>query len=146
MIDKMQKALIHFDGGCSPNPGNKYGSFAIIFDGVFQLSKHRFDLGFGTNNEAEFEALLESLKVAQAACVKASIAMSEVALSIFTDNTIVRNWLQKFDHKSKQAKLDDLRREAMRLRAVRCLDLLNPFGAWEIAWNSRDVNVELFGH
>lgn len=142
----MYKALIQFDGGCVPNPGQKYGSFAITFDGVFELSRHRFDLGYGTNNEAEFESLLEALKTCEAACFKAQIPAAQVSLSILTDNTIVRNWLQKYDHKKNKLIKNDERREAMRQRAVKCIGFLDEFHSWEIAWHSRERNVETFGH
>jgi hypothetical protein len=51
------KAEIYFDGGCLGNPGQKYGSFQVKLDGTEVLKRSRVDFGFGTNNEAEFNAL-----------------------------------------------------------------------------------------
>lgn len=137
---------VQFDGGCVPNPGQKYGSFSIVFDEVFELSRHRFDLGYGTNNEAEFESLIEALKVCEQACAKAKVSELEISLLIFTDNNVVRNWLQRFDHSKNRVLTNDDRREAMRQRAVKCIWFLDKYGAWGIAWHPRERNVEAFGH
>ena len=48
---------IYFDGGCLGNPGQKYGSFQVLFDGKQIASRSRAEFGHGTNNEAEFNAL-----------------------------------------------------------------------------------------
>jgi ribonuclease HI len=48
---------IYFDGGCLGNPGQKYGSFQVKLDGKEIVKRSRVDFGFGTNNEAEFNAL-----------------------------------------------------------------------------------------
>ena len=51
------KAEIYFDGGCLGNPGQKYGSFQVKLDDKEIIKRSRVDFGFGTNNEAEFNAL-----------------------------------------------------------------------------------------
>ena len=51
------KVEIYFDGGCLGNPGQKYGSFQIKLDGKEIIKRSRVNFGFGTNNEAEFNAL-----------------------------------------------------------------------------------------
>ena len=51
------KVEIYFDGGCLGNPGQKYGSFQVKLDGREIVKRSRVDFGFGTNNEAEFNAL-----------------------------------------------------------------------------------------
>jgi len=56
-VKTVGKAEIFFDGGCLGNPGQKYGSFQIKLDGKEILKRVRVDFGFGTNNEAEFNAL-----------------------------------------------------------------------------------------
>ena len=45
------------------NPGQKYGSFQVKLDGKEILKRSRVDFGFGTNNEAEFNALKLALDV-----------------------------------------------------------------------------------
>ncbi len=54
---------VRFDGGCLGNPGRKYGSYRIEDDWVVIAQESRFELGFGTNNEAEFESLIRALLV-----------------------------------------------------------------------------------
>ena len=54
---------IHFDGGCRPtNPGNTYGSFEVQLNHKQVFKASRIELGWGTNNEAEYRALIEALK------------------------------------------------------------------------------------
>jgi hypothetical protein len=48
---------IFFDGGCLGNPGQKYGSFQVLFDGKQVVGRNRVEFGHGTNNEAEFNSL-----------------------------------------------------------------------------------------
>jgi len=52
---------LRFDGGCKGNPGDRYGSYVIFKDGVQIAVDRRFELGHGTNNEAEWLALIAGL-------------------------------------------------------------------------------------
>jgi len=137
--------IIHFDGGCSPNPGAKYGSYSLVFDDLFQLQVNRRKFGHGTNNEAEFEALIGALELLKSSCVKASVELNQIALEIFTDSTIVFNWIRKF-HTFNPSKHPEERRMAMYERAKKCMAILMQIHSHEISWNPRDVNVEKFGH
>ncbi|MFQ5921591.1 MAG: hypothetical protein ACE5M4_02005, partial [Anaerolineales bacterium] len=51
-----------FDGGSVGNPGDSYGSFRwrLADEPLSPPSRRRF--GFGTNNQAEYKALIEGLK------------------------------------------------------------------------------------
>jgi ribonuclease HI len=138
------KSVIHFDGGCSPNPGAKYGSYSIQL-GEFYIERVRFDLGHGTNNEAEFESLLMALKELSKAAFKANVPHDTMSVSIFTDSTIVRNWLQRFE-RFNPSKCKNERRLAMSKLAAQCVEMLKYFQSFSIEWNSRDVNVQKFGH
>lgn len=51
---------IFFDGGCRPNPGRL--ETAVVARGVIY---HEPAAGFGTNNDAEWLALIHALKIAQ---------------------------------------------------------------------------------
>lgn len=139
------KAVIHFDGGCSPNPGHKYGSFSIVFDDQFAVEKKRFPLGWGTCNEAEFETLLEALGQLSQMAANAAVEHRSLELSVFTDSTIVRNWLLQYGN-FKPERCKNERRIAMGALARRCLDLLDSFQSFSVQWNSREVNVAKFGH
>ena len=50
---------LFFDGGCRPNPGRM--ETAVVARGT---THHRADLGHGTNNDAEWLALLHAVEVA----------------------------------------------------------------------------------
>lgn len=139
------KAVIHFDGGCEPNPGSKYGSFSILLDDQFNIQKTRFPLGHGTNNEAEFESLIEALNTLFASASKARVHPKEIEVDVFTDSTIVRNWINS-TKVFKPEKCKDARRVAMGKLAARCVGILSAFRSFRVTWNSREVNVEKFGH
>lgn len=51
---------IYFDGGCKPNPGKM--EVGVVFDGS---TKHHDDYGQGTNNQAEWLALIWAMGLAE---------------------------------------------------------------------------------
>jgi ribonuclease HI len=55
-----KRLKIYFDGGCQPNPGAM--ETAVVARGVSYVQR---DLGHGTNNDAEWLALIHALQVAQ---------------------------------------------------------------------------------
>ena len=59
----MSKIQIYFDGGCKPNPGMMEICINIYGDGAPQPSTV-FDLGEGTNNLAEWSALVWAAQTA----------------------------------------------------------------------------------
>lgn len=63
-FQSMSKIQIYFDGGCKPNPGNMEICIVIVGDGAPQ-PKTVFDLGHGTNNIAEWSALLWAASTAK---------------------------------------------------------------------------------
>src|SRR5229473_116291 len=81
---------LYFDGGCSPNPGGKYGSFEVVFQSRSVLLQ-RLHLGYGTNNEAEFETLEAALIALLGFLDGNDLAAGDYAIEIFTDSTIVRD-------------------------------------------------------
>ena len=70
-----------FDGGCRPNPGAMEA--AIVVRGQVH---HRPSLGQGTNNEAEWMALLEALEIARAMGVRDVEALGDSALVVAQAN------------------------------------------------------------
>lgn len=139
------KAVIRFDGGCSPNPGSKYGSYSISLDDAFEIRRHRFDLGFGTNNEAEFESLINAIEELCSATHKANVPPDGIQVHILTDSTIVRNWLQRFEG-FNPSKCKNERRLAMAALAGRCVTELKRFHSFKVEWQGRENNVAAFGH
>lgn len=56
-----RRLRVFFDGGCRPNPGPI--EVAAVVRGIVHI---RDDLGHGTNNDAEWLALIHALEIAQA--------------------------------------------------------------------------------
>lgn len=68
---------IFFDGGCQPNPGRMEA--AVVARGV----THYFgDLGHGTNNDAEWLALVAALRLAQSLAVTDFVLLGDSATVI----------------------------------------------------------------
>ena len=57
---RQRRVRIFFDGGCRPNPGEM--EIAVVAQGRTFISQN---LGFGTNNDAEWLALIEGLRIAR---------------------------------------------------------------------------------
>ena len=136
---------LHFDGGCSGNPGNKYGSFEALAEGQVLARGHRIPFGHGTNNEAEFDALQAGLRATADALRASERDLRQVRLQAFTDSTIVRNRLTR---KNKVHSKPSWRESSQRMYdlARRALDVLEGFGAFTVEWVPRERNVERFGH
>jgi hypothetical protein len=56
--------VIHFDGGAVPNPGTRAIGIIFLEDNLVLKEISRKLDGIGTNNEAEYVALIEGLKQA----------------------------------------------------------------------------------
>lgn len=56
----MQKTTIYFDGGCTPNPGEMEICIVVVEAGTKTPSVMK-KLGYGTNNIAEWSALIWAL-------------------------------------------------------------------------------------
>ncbi len=88
-----KKVEVFIDGSARENPGNIRIAFVVMVDGtrVFEFSK---EAGFGTNNEAEYLALLEALRWLKDRSLKKA--------RIYTDSSLVANQINgKFKVKSK---------------------------------------------
>jgi ribonuclease HI len=137
-----RRVEIFFDGGCLGNPGKKYGSFQVKLDGKEILKRSRVNFGFGTNNEAEFNALKLGLDEAVAWLQSKDIALKPLALAIETDSTIVRNRLVVKNVIFKKYPSS----ERMFALASECLAVMRQFGSFQVTWKGRAKNVERFGH
>lgn len=144
-LDADYLVTVRFDGGCLGNPGKKYGSYKIEDDSVIIAEESRFDLGFGTNNEAEFEALIRALQNLREISHRTGINIATTSLRVITDSTIVRNRLVGKNTIAKKAEYRE-RSEAMFNLANQCLELLGGFHSFKVDWEGREGNVEAFGH
>jgi len=138
----VRRVEIFFDGGCLGNPGKKYGSFQVKVDGKEVLKRSRVNFGFGTNNEAEFNALKLGLDEAVVWLHAKSIDLKSLALAIETDSTIVRNRLVVKNVIFKKYPSS----ERMFALASECLAVMRQFGSFQVTWKGRAKNVERFGH
>jgi ribonuclease HI len=68
---------IYFDGGCRPNPGNI--ETAIVAVGI---TYYRADHGHGDNNDAEWLAFFEALRVAREGGVADVILLGDSAMVV----------------------------------------------------------------
>lgn len=68
---------IYFDGGCRPNPGTM--ETAVVAAGQ---THYRADHGLGDNNDAEWLALIEALRVARQLGVRDVILIGDSTLVV----------------------------------------------------------------
>lgn len=85
--------LLIFDGGSIGNPGQAYGSIRIGQPSGRLEVPERFDFGTGTNNEAEYRALIEGFKVLLSKLEEDEIEPDEVAVEVRGDSNLVINQL-----------------------------------------------------
>lgn len=133
---------LFFDGGCrSTNPGNKYGSYAIWLGESRFLQDPRFELGWGTNNEAEFESLIKALTDLIATVNDQGLKPTDCNVVAHTDSRILVNrvtgkyWATASEPAKRMAALT-YRVHALAIR----------FGSFTVDWIPRERNVEVFGH
>lgn len=141
----MNVISIYFDGGCSPNPGNKYGSYEVRLNGQIIISQQRFQLGFGTNNEAEFESLRTALEAITQRFESEKLTPRFYRVQVETDSVIVRNRLMR-KNKIHSKPAWKAASERMFNLAESCLVHLRKFASFAVEWRGRENNVARFGH
>lgn len=136
---------IYFDGGCSPNPGNKYGSYEVLLDGYPICKAARIEFGHGTNNEAEFNALTAALKDLARWASVTGFDLSSVAAYIETDSMIVRNRLSGQNKVHKKSAWRHASERMFKL-AQEAIEYGTMFESFKVSWKPRENNVQRFGH
>ena len=124
---------VHCDGGCSANrtpEGQMYYSFAVNGQRIVE----RQDLGHGTNNQAEYLALLEAARHITRAGVQVKVNfLSDSALIV---NQVLGRW-----------KIND---PALRLLRSEFVELMSKSAgvvvAWSIGYVPRQEIVSMLGH
>ena len=122
-----------FDGGSIGNPGRGYGSYQLTVRGKPEPPKR---LEFGeqyTNNEAEYDTLLQALE----AILRRAKDPRGVQLDIRGDSQLVINQLNGV-WKAKDPRMRE------RLECVRAL--LEELGGWTATWHARAKSVKALGH
>ena len=119
------------------NPGDCYGSFRWkIADGpLSRPSRRRF--GYGTNNQAEYWALIEGLAELIEELSTSNSKPDEIALEIRGDSSLVLRQLAG-DWKVKNTALRKLHASA--------LGLIKQFAEVELVHQARSETVRALGH
>lgn len=73
---------IYFDGGCAPNPGQMSSCIVICPDGEKAQAHTMMDLGYGTNNVAEWSAFIWAAEWAKDNGVKKCVVLGDSMLVI----------------------------------------------------------------
>ena len=136
---------VFFDGGCSPNPGQKYGSFEVWFNGEKVRGLKRVQFGHGTNNEAEWNALELALEHAHVWLVLQGMLPETFQIKVETDSKNVQYRLVSKNRIHRKQEYQSASERMFNLASA-CLDRLKKFGAFTVEWKRRDANVERFGH
>jgi ribonuclease HI len=68
---------IYFDGGCRPNPGTM--ETAVVARGI---TYHQPDCGIGTNNDAEWLALIHAAEIALSIGIRDAVMIGDSALVV----------------------------------------------------------------
>ena len=79
---------LYCDGSCVPNPGDMTVSYALYYDNELLGSGYNLPAGRGTNNLAEYRALLLGLEIAKVWCPEAKDVV------VFIDSELVYNQLK----------------------------------------------------
>ena len=125
---------IVFDGGSLGNPGKGYGTYEITANG--QVVRHqRHDYGdWVTNNEAEYQTLIEALSWLAGALGKES---SSTSVLVNGDSQLVLNQLLG----RWRVKTETLLPFHQRARS-----LINEFATVDLVWHGRANSVKRLGH
>jgi ribonuclease HI len=126
-----------FDGGSIGNPGSTYGSFLIRGKGLPQRGVRRMNWGHGTNNEAEYNALIHGLKELLQEIDQARIDPELVALRISGDSRLVLNQVEG-SWKAKSPRMRELRDSV--------LPMIARFGEVRFVHQDRKESVRILGH
>ena len=129
---------VTFDGGSRGNPGQGYGSFAVLSPKRPQPHiERRAYPGVLTNNQAEYRTLIAALEYILDVITRTQREPGQFVLDIAGDSALVINQVQG-TWKVKQPELRPL--------ADRCRELLARFGSYRLTWQARAASVTLLGH
>jgi probable phosphoglycerate mutase len=134
--DRLRYVLV-FDGGSIGNPGAAYGSYRLQRSGSTPEPVRRLNFGHGTNNEAEYKALIAGLRGLGAALTSARLRPADVALEVRGDSRLVLEQLRG-SWKVKNARMAELHEQAQ--------ELLASFAEVRLVHQERRRSVRVLGH
>ena len=113
---RRQKAdyTLVFDGGSRGNPGTTYGSFRLQRSGQRPSAARRLAFGRGTNNEAEYQALIVGIQSLLDSLSAEHLDPQTVRLEVRGDSLLVLRQLDG-SWKAREPRMRVLRDEARRL-------------------------------
>ncbi len=99
----MSKVLMRVDGSCDPNPGNMAIGIVIYKDGEL-IKKISEAIGYGTNNIAEYKAVIFALKKTKQLLGKSAAKNAE--LEIRMDSELIQRQLSnRYQIKENELKI-----------------------------------------
>lgn len=126
-----------FDGGSIGNPGSAYGSYRWKAKGGRAVSPERLAFGRGTNNQAEYKALIAGLQRLLGELDHRGVQTADVILEVRGDSRLVIMQLSG-EWKVKNAVLKVLHGEASQLLSI--------FGEVKLVHQTRARTVRALGH
>jgi len=126
-----------FDGGSRGNPGPSYGSYRLGLSRSKLGPARRLDFGRGTNNEAEYQALIAAVRDLLERLVEKGENPSRATAVVYGDSQLVILQLQG-EWKAKDPRMRRLRDEA--------LELLSQFDEVRLVHQPRWRSVSMLGH
>jgi ribonuclease HI len=129
--------ILTFDGGSLGNPGLAYGSFRLNTGSRTVAAARRQSFGHGTNNQAEYRALIAGLRAALTWARRADLDPQLVRLEVRGDSQLVVHQVAG-EWKVKDPELRKLHAEAR--------SLLARFGPATLVHQPRKETVRVLGH
>ena len=99
--------IVQFDGSCNPNPGGRTRFGCVVYkDGVEVATRSGFISPIGTNNEAEWIALINAIELCDELKIEHAIIQGDSKLVIFQIQDIWRvkskNLVNFYNYTKKQ--------------------------------------------
>ncbi len=126
-----------FDGGSRGNPGPTYGSFRLQRTGQRPNAARRLSFGRGTNNEAEYQALIAGVQSLLDFLAVTRVDPRTVRLEVRGDSLLVLRQLDG-SWKAREPRMRALRDEARRL--------LDCFASVRLTHQDRGRSLAVLGH
>jgi ribonuclease HI len=129
--------ILMFDGGSRGNPGAAYGSFRLQRAAAPPHPIRRLTFGHGTNNEAEYKALLAGLEELAKQLALDCLRPADVEVEVRGDSRLVLEQLRGA-WRVRNARLAGLHRQAA--------ELLEPYAQVRLVHQDRSRSVRVLGH
>ena len=126
-----------FDGGSRGNPGAAYGSFRLQRAAAPPQPIRRLTFGHGTNNEAEYKALLAGLQELAKHLTLEGLRPADVEVEVRGDSRLVLEQLRGA-WRVRNSRLAGLHRQAA--------ELLEPYAQVRLVHQDRSRSVRVLGH